>query len=162
MRLPSVKVVFSPEVVTRKVKPVIRRFLAMVGAEYAKGVQMRMKNSPATGRVYRRGGVTHRASAKGEAPKPDTGALVKSVRFHVKADGPIPMVEIGSTKKYALPLEYGAAKLTRPPARVRRRRRQTGREARWILFPRPSWGPELESIRRRLPDLMRRAARRGR
>jgi hypothetical protein len=157
---PSVKTVFYSDRLLKAVEDkVVEPFLAIVGSEYAKGVQLRMKNSPATGRVYKRGSRVHRASAPGEAPKPDTGDLVKSIRFRRRDHGTIRMVEIGSTKKHALYLEYGAARLSAPPTRIRRRRKQTGREARWVLYPRPSWGPEMVSLRARMPALLRRASR---
>lgn len=53
--------------------------------QWAKKVQResvrRIKSPPKTGRVYSRsGGRTHRASAPGESPAEDTGALSRSIR----------------------------------------------------------------------------------
>lgn len=46
----------------------------------------RILNTPKTGRVYRRGGVTHQASAPGEAPASDTGRLVGSIETEYDED----------------------------------------------------------------------------
>jgi hypothetical protein len=49
--------------------------------EYAVGeVKLGMSNSPASGRRYRRGRRWHVASSKGKPPRPDTGALIGSIR----------------------------------------------------------------------------------
>jgi hypothetical protein len=157
---PSMKTVFfTDRIITQVRRDVVDPFLDLVGVEFTNDLKRSMKNSPKTGRVYRRGRKTHRASAPGEPPAVDTGDLVKSIRWQRRNHGDLHVVEIGSTKKKSLYLEMGAAKLSRPPARVRRRRRQTGREARWILFPRPAWGPTGRRITARLPELLRRARR---
>ena len=159
-RSPSMKTVFAFDRLRQRIDTdVVNPFLTLAGTEYAKGVQIRMRNSPASGRVYPRGKRSHRASAPGQAPKPDSGRLVQSVRFQRRDHGSIKGVEVGSTVAYSLYLEFGAAKLAAPPKRIRRSRKQTGREARWILYPRPAWGPELQILKARMPELMRRASR---
>ncbi|PWJ81483.1 hypothetical protein C7441_11014 [Pseudaminobacter salicylatoxidans] len=69
-----------------------------------------------TGRIYRRRGVEHQASAPGEAPASDTGRLVQSARTEYEpAD--LSGEAIWSTD-YAEDLEYGAANMApRPFAR---------------------------------------------
>lgn len=69
-----------------------------------------------TGRMYRRRGVEHQASAPGEAPASDTGRLVQSARSEYEpAD--LSGEAIWSTD-YAEALEFGTSKMApRPYAR---------------------------------------------
>lgn len=80
---------------------------------------------PATGRVYRRKNITHRASAPGEAPMTDRGRLVNSIKFGLEPNGAF----VGSALAYATYLEYGTSKMA----------------------PRPVWTPAAERLRERLP-----------
>lgn len=69
-----------------------------------------------TGRVYRRGGVTHQASAPGEAPASDSGRLVQSGRTEYDRK------ELSGTANwstaYAAALEFGSENIEpRPYAR---------------------------------------------
>lgn len=129
------------------------RAMAAVATEYANGVKLLMRNSPATGREYKRGSVTHRASAPGEPPAPDTGDLLRHVMWRVRNDGERWFAEVGNSLPYAMFLEYGAARGIRS--------KRTGKitKAQWILFPRPAWGPALESLRARIPSLVARFGR---
>lgn len=75
----------------------------MVAAEGTRLIQ----TGPKTGRVYRRRGVTHRASAPGEAPASDSGQLAGSsvIRHNVQQ-----LTAVASwAKRYARPLELGSA-----------------------------------------------------
>ena len=67
-----------------------------------------IQRGPATGKVYKRRSVTHRASAKGEAPMSDTGQLARSIRwdktFDLKAT-------VSSHLDYAKYLEYGTVNI---------------------------------------------------
>lgn len=66
------------------------------------------------GRTYKRGAKSsHTASAPGEAPAVDTGALINSVA--VVMDGRF-AGEVGSDKEYAAVLEEGGAHLEARPA----------------------------------------------
>ena len=89
------------------------------------GVKLRMQQGPHTGKLYRRRSVVHRASAPGEAPAPDTGALLGSI-YHER-EGRLTAVA-GSRMAYAAYLEFGT---TRMPDR------------------RPAWVPEVEEERPR-------------
>lgn len=81
-----------------------------------------IQNGPATGRTYRLKNPTrtHRASAPGEAPMTDTGALVRSIKIDT-APG---MAMVGSQLAYAAYLEYGTRKMA----------------------PRPIWTPTAEAL----------------
>lgn len=73
-------------------------------------------NTPKTGRVYRRGGVAHQASAPGEAPASDTGQLVNSVSTSVDESRLSGNVNFGSD--HAAAMEYGTSRVApRPYAR---------------------------------------------
>lgn len=160
----AVQVTFSDEAVFGAVRKRMPTQMAMIATEYANDVKLRMRNSPATGRVYglrrsRKGGrpvfgpafrggrKVHRASAPGEPPAPDTGALLGSVQWRVRSDGTRWFAEVGSTLRYALYLEYGAARGVR---------NRSGRvtKVQWILFPRPVWGPSLSAMRPRFAEIL--------
>jgi HK97 gp10 family phage protein len=69
---------------------------------------------PGTGRVYKRGGVLHQASAPGEPPAVDTGALRNSIGHEAVGD----VLRVGSGLDYSAYLEFGTPKMEpRPFAR---------------------------------------------
>jgi len=74
--------------------------------------QMAIMNPPKSGRIYRRGNVAHQASAPGEAPATDTGALVNSAYTKKLGDSDY---ETGFTAEYAAALEFGTAKMAPRP-----------------------------------------------
>lgn len=155
----GVRTIFYTERITENIdKRVVKPLMTLIGTEYTNDVKQRMVNSPRSGRTYKRGTRTHKASAPGEPPAPDTGDLLKSVRFRLRREGNSWVLEAGSTRKKALYLEFGAARLTKPAGLVRRSKRQTGAEAKWILFPRPAWGPAMQALRLRIPELVARAS----
>lgn len=69
-------------------------------------VQHRM-HQPGTGRIYVHGGISHQASAPGQAPAAETGDLIASYEVGVgmEASGPVGIVH--SDSPYAAALEYG-------------------------------------------------------
>lgn len=84
-----------------------------------------IKRGPATGRLYTRGNISHRASAPGEAPMSDTGALARSVRFDNITDT---KSVVYSVLKHAPWLEYGTSKMK----------------------PRPIWRPSIDKASKKL------------
>lgn len=69
-----------------------------------------------TGRIYRRRGVDHQASAPGEAPANDTGRLVQSIQTEVDAATLTGTIKFQTA--YAAALEFGTTNiLPRPYAR---------------------------------------------
>lgn len=88
---------------------------AGIGIVEARAVFLIM-NPPKTGRLYRRRGVVHQASAPGEAPANDTGRLVNSRSIQLFPDRLAARLNFGT--KYAGMLEYGTPKMEpRPFAR---------------------------------------------
>lgn len=82
-------------------------------AEIEAGVKLRIAGGKSTGRIYRRGSVTHQASAPGEAPASDTGVLLNSI-YHERTS---PLTAIaGSRLAYAAHLEFGTRNIGRRPA----------------------------------------------
>lgn len=57
----------------------IMRVIAIGAMNIANRYKRAVQKGPATGKVYKRGGVEHQASAKGEAPMTDQGTLVSSI-----------------------------------------------------------------------------------
>ncbi len=72
-----------------------------------------------TGRIYKRRGVEHKASAPGEAPATNTGRLVNSITSHFNSLSQSKMesfvVAGRGLVKYARMLEYGTAKMAARP-----------------------------------------------
>lgn len=93
--------------------------------------QMAIMNPPKSGRIYRRGNVTHQASAPGEAPATDTGMLAGSA--YTKPLGQADY-ETGFTAEYAAPLEFGTP----------------------TIQPRPFLRPAVEAVRERFLSAIRR------
>lgn len=74
--------------------------------------------------------IANRASAPGDPPAPDTGALLSSVTHEVVDSD---TVRIGSNLEYAEPLEYGTV--------------SAGRGHRTVILPRPFIRPSVASTK---------------
>ena len=70
-------------------------------------------DTPKTGRVYRRRGVEHQASAPGEPPASDTGRLVNSIRTEYDQSNLVGRVVAGSA--HAAYLEFGTQRMEPRP-----------------------------------------------
>ncbi len=92
-------------------------------------------NPPKSGRIYSRRGITHQASAPGEAPATDTGALIASIRAGATLDGEKIEGVIEARMPYAVWLEYGTRKMQ----------------------PRPFLTPAIEGNRSRIATLLQQA-----
>ena len=70
-----------------------------------------------SGRIYKRGNITHKASAPGEAPATDTGRLISSINSYLnKLAGLEAFVVAGrGVAKYATMLEHGTSKMAARP-----------------------------------------------
>jgi len=88
-------------------------------------VRRRIQGPPKTGNLYKRGKKMHQASAPGEAPATDTGALVSST-YLVQINSLT--AAIGSRLDYAFYLEFGTR----------------------LMRARPSWLPASEKMAPRL------------
>jgi hypothetical protein len=101
-------------------------------------VRKQIQRGPKTGRIYKRGRRTHRASAPYQAPATDTGTLVSSIYY--TQDGPY-TATIGSRLPYAYYLEYGTFKIK----------------------PRPTWALEAfaaqQTLTARINQILERAAK---
>lgn len=83
-------------------------YLRRIGAS-AKRVFTDGIRSPKTGRVYRRRGGSHRASAAGEYPARDSGRHIATVDYKVSGSE----VTVGSGMEYAKYLRSGTYKMAR-------------------------------------------------
>ncbi len=69
-----------------------------------------------SGRVYARGNRSHTASAAGQAPAIDTGALRQSAQMHpVQFDGDKVIGAVGVATPYAIHLELGTERMAPRP-----------------------------------------------
>lgn len=87
------------------------------GCEGVRNEAIRLiQSGPKTGRIYRRRGVEHQASAPGEPPASDTGRLVNSITTNYEPDKLTGRIQFGT--EYAPFLEFGTQKMEpRPFAR---------------------------------------------
>ncbi len=101
------------------VEPAVRQGaidgLNAIGLAALATAKRKIQSGPASGRVYRKYGPkrVHQASAPGEAPATDTGALVNS-GFH-ELDERALEVHIGFSKLYAVFLEFGTRLMSKRP-----------------------------------------------
>jgi phage gpG-like protein len=118
----------------REVAADVNRAVVATALEALTDVRKAIQGPPKTGREYPRGAngdKVHRASAPGEAPATDTGALVSSTYLsRIDAD----TQAIGSRLDYAFFLEFGTLRME----------------------PRPSWIPAAERAAPRLEKRLRR------
>ena len=73
-----------------------------------------IQRGPASGRTYKRGAGTHRASAPGEYPMSDTGRLASNVQFTVATKAK-PQALVGTNIVYGAYLEFGTSKMSARP-----------------------------------------------
>jgi|SRR5690554_3621626 len=77
-----------------------------------RGHAIREINKQSRGVTYQRGGITHTASAPGDAPNTDTGTLVNSIAVET----PQPKTAfVGTSLKYGLWLEIGTGRMAARP-----------------------------------------------
>ena len=72
---------------------------------------------PGTGKVYRRGGKTHQASAPGQPPAPDIGNLVANTNAStdLEIDGDDVVGDVVAATKYAEALHTGTERMAARP-----------------------------------------------
>lgn len=73
-----------------------------------------IQRGPKSGVTYRRGGVTHRASAPGQYPASDTGRLASSVRMEMPQPGNL-TGRVGTAVNYGPHLEFGTSRMAARP-----------------------------------------------
>lgn len=70
---------------------------------------------PGSGRIYRRGGVVHQASAPGEPAASDTGQLLNSVGHRMSEDANGVYAEVGTDVKHGAYTELGTRHMAPRP-----------------------------------------------
>ena len=88
-------------------------WLREVATEIVSDIKLSMVNTPRSGNTYRRGeGRYHTASAAGNAPAPDMGTLLNSMKF-------LPVghlhYEVSDGVEYGVWLEYGTERIAARP-----------------------------------------------
>jgi HK97 gp10 family phage protein len=105
--------------------------------ELEAAIKLKIQQGTKSGRTYRRGGVSHQASAPGQSPATDTGALIGSISHQREGAR---SYSVGARVSYAAYLEYGTSR----------------------MGARPYFRPAIEDIkpvfRGRLEEIIRRAA----
>lgn len=105
----------APEIMARLRVGAMQGVVEGLGIVEGRAVQLIMQG-PKSGRIYRRRGVEHQASAPGEPPASDTGALVNARRIDLNEQDVSGRLVF--TSQHALPLERGTRNMApRPFAR---------------------------------------------
>jgi hypothetical protein len=73
-----------------------------------------IQRGPKSGRTYRKGNVTHQASAPGQYPASDTGRLATGVRMEMPQPGRI-IGRVGTAVAYGPHLEFGTSRMAARP-----------------------------------------------
>jgi len=94
---------------TREVKKAIAQSAFLVEMTAKKAIAHGKKS----GKVYKRRGIFHRASAAGEAPATDTGRLISTITHQALLDG-LEMI-VGTALKYGAYLEFGTHRIAARP-----------------------------------------------
>lgn len=118
----------------RKRMSVISGWLADVGAQSLSIFRAGMRG-PHSGRIYQRRGGPHRASARGEYPAIDSGALLGSLRMRSNNVE----VVIGTNMFYSKWLRGGTKKMARRKMSdnaLREGRKRAGAAGRWVRWGR--------------------------
>lgn len=102
----------SPEMMAQIRPAVMRGVTAWIGAVEQKAVDL-ITSPPKTGRIYKRRGVEHQASAPGEAPASDTGRLVNSRTIDLFPEDL--RARLTFRTDYAAALEFGTEKMAPRP-----------------------------------------------
>lgn len=89
----------------------VNRIVSISGRAIEAGVKIDMAQ-PKNGRWYKRGKKSHRASAPGESPAVDTGALVSSINFEFVGAG---SGIVYTNQEYGPALEFGYAHMAARP-----------------------------------------------
>lgn len=128
---------YGPEMLQMIRKATMRGIIR--GSESVLEEGTRLLNSPPkTGRKYRRRGVTHQASAPGEAPASDTGRLAQSGRTFYDHAGLVGRINWSTV--YARPLELGSSYAITASAASEAMQLEFGTQSR---SPRPFARPAL-------------------
>ena len=113
----SVDIVFDDDALTRFLTDPdgpAAKDLARRAVKVERAVK-RMLHQPGRGRTYRRGGVTHRASAPGDPPATDLGRLAAAVSWELGVDERGLHARIGSNYPIELFLELGTRRMAARP-----------------------------------------------
>lgn len=94
-----------------KMKDRVNGILKICGELVATEARRAVQKSPRGGQIYKRpGGKTHKASAPGESPATDTGALVRSITVEPQPERYSVIIKCAPTiAPYAKALEYGTS-----------------------------------------------------
>lgn len=95
------------------VKKAIMRAVAMTAHDVRNDAINSITSGQKSGQVYTRRGITHQASAPGEAPAADTGVLHNSI--DVILNPATLSARVNASAKYAAALEYGTEKMQPRP-----------------------------------------------
>lgn len=106
----------QPELMARVRRGAMQGVTDWIGLVEERAVQLIM-NPPKSGIVYRKRGVSHQASAPGEAPASETGRLVNSRRISLN-EAQL-RASLNFSTQYAIMLERGTRKMEPRPYAAR-------------------------------------------
>lgn len=115
----------------------VGRVVQTTGVRLHQDIIHRIQRGPATGRIYQRRGITHQASAPGEAPMSDRGnrgGLVSSIFYSTSS--PL-AISVYSNRMQAVWLEYGTRHIRERPAwtpAANKARKQFNKDIRRVVL----------------------------
>ena len=126
-----------------RINRAIANEINVAGTELQKIIRKDMKETPKTGRTYKRGEKTHTASSAGNAPAVDTGELIKSIQIFTKAIPSRLFAEVGSDTAQGKWMEYGTSNIEARP---------------WL---RPAFDRNKEQIQKNIQEAIEKELRRS-
>lgn len=97
----------------REAEAEISRAVQATAIEVRGDIVKRYQRGPKTGITYRRGSISHTASAPGEAPATDTGRLVNGMAYQMVSRT---SAEVTNSVEYGAWLEFGTQNIQPRPA----------------------------------------------
>ncbi len=109
------KIAQASESIRRNIESEISKGLYAGAQQIATDYKKSVMEGGKSGRIYKRRSVIHQASAPGESPASDTGALVS--RIYVELESTFASIMRVATN-YAMLLEFGTSKMAARPAAI--------------------------------------------
>ena len=104
--------VASMDVAKNKMREVVLDTLEDAGLRTHANAVRGLQRGPKSGRIYKRGNITHQASSPGQYPASNTGRLVSSVEIEGIGTN---VVRVGTALTYGAYLEFGTSEMSARP-----------------------------------------------
>jgi HK97 gp10 family phage protein len=131
------KIVNASSVIKNAIESELRKAVYKGGLLVETTAKKSITEGGKTGNVYKRGNITHQASASGQSPANDTGRLLNSINTELKQGAEVNIIAGKGVVNYAKSLEFGTKNM----------------EARPFMFP------AFEKSKNKITDLLKSTVR---